>query len=213
MIKKKNLISSNVIIVIVLHLLFVGGAVFFASKEGMLGKKMQSLTVVLVPKPEPVKPVTVEKKSEIPVTSIPNKSVDVPRPAITDTPKIVNEQPSVAPSPSILPSMEFSDGAKEVITISDPIEIYKLYIENYYHSRWNRPDDINDSSFVVKARIDIDNDGNVLKVNYLNSSGDIAWDNSVKNVVEKIKTLGRTPPKGFPDHFIVQFDVIERENL
>jgi hypothetical protein len=41
----------------------------------------------------------------------------------------------------------------------------------------------------------------------LKGSGDKRWDDSVKTVIAQTKVISRPPPKGFPEKFIVRFDV------
>ena len=95
--------KRNFLIAAVLHILIIFPLVFFASREGMLGKKMQTLTVVLVPNPkvEEVKPRTEPPKVEVPKAAIPMEqpkavpqTVQAPLPAAA---------PAVAPPPQVEP--------------------------------------------------------------------------------------------------------------
>ena len=54
----------------------------------------------------------------------------------------------------------------------------------------------------------IDPKGRVTASRWLSGSGDARWDNSVKAAVPAgAQAMSRPPPKGFPEKFIVRFDV------
>lgn len=203
----KNDKKITILVVFLLHLIGILALTFFASKEGVLGKKMQALAVVLVPKSEPVKEKPVEKKIEVPVIAKEDR-MEAPKSVGVSTPKSVVVD-AVAPSAAVLPSMEFSDGAKEVKTLTDPIQLYKKYVENVYLSRWNRPEIDGDLNFVSQIQITMDERGRIVSSSYLKLSGNKEWDNSVKQTVSPITMFSKVPPKGFPSTVIIQFDVQE----
>ena len=115
--------------------------------------------------------------------------------------------PRSHPPAASLPAFEFSDGAKQVQTISDPNGIYKALIEHTLRSRWNRPEDIADDAYVAEVELSVDAKGKVTEYRWLKGSGNKRWDDSVKAVVAQTKTISRPPPKGFPEQFPVRFDV------
>src|SRR5262252_3251585 len=82
--KKKNSSKVNLTISTIVHAALVGGLVFFAAKEGLLGKKLKQLTVTMVPK---------EKKPEPPKEKPPEPKTEPPKPA--EAPR------SAAPAPKI----------------------------------------------------------------------------------------------------------------
>ena len=49
--------------------------------------------------------------------------------------------------------------------------------------------------------------GAISRTRWLNGSGEKRWDDSVKTVIAQTKVISRPPPKGFPEKFIVRFDV------
>jgi hypothetical protein len=197
--------KRNFLIAAVLHILIIFPLVFFASREGMLGKKMQTLTVVLVPKPkvEEVKPRTEPPKVEVPKAAIPMEqpkavpqTVQAPLPAAA---------PAVAPPPSEVPAISFSDGAKEVQSVTDPIQLYKAYIESHFKSQWETPQ----SDYETIVEINITPKGEVSPVGIVSNNGDKEWTKSVTDALAKVKTMSRPPPKGFPNHFQIRFDTAE----
>lgn len=210
--KKHNSSKTNLTISFIFHAALVSVLVFFAAREGILGKKLKQLTVTMVPKekkPEPPKEKPVEPKVEAP------KAAEAPK-APTPTPKMeasaapppsIAIAPVAAPSATSLPAFEFNDGAKEVQTISDPNAIYKALVEHTLRSRWNRPDGMADDDFTAEVELSVDAKGRVTETQWLKGSGDKRWDDSVKMVLAQSKTISRPPPKGFPEKFLVRFDV------
>ena len=199
-----------ILLVVVAHVVLILCVAFFASREGMLGKTMKSLTVTMMPKEKP--PEIIKPKVEEPLKSdIPHPIISTPKTETVQqlTPTIPKtELPLIMASPPAveLPAIQFSDGAKDVTTISDPIELYKTYIEHDVKSQWKRIDNINDENYVVMIELTIDNRGKIVDNKWLSGSGDTKWDSSVKDVFSKIKTLSRPPPKGFPNTFQIKFD-------
>src|SRR5258708_37717226 len=117
--KKKNSSKVNLTISTIVHAALIGALVFFAAKEGLLGKKLKQLTVTMVPKekkPEPPKEKPVEPKIEPPKTALtPKAPVEPPKAdPVAAPPASVAVAPIAAPSAASLPAFEFNDGAKEV---------------------------------------------------------------------------------------------------
>jgi TonB family protein len=210
--RKRNSSKINLIISAVFHSVLIVAVVFFAAREGMLGKKLKELTVVMVPKekkPEPPKEKPEEPKVEqAKVEETPKLSVPQPKAETVSAPPTANDAPpAVAPAAVALPSFQFSDGAHEVESISDPNGIYKALVEHTLRSRWNRPEDLADDNFVAEVEVTINPSGKVKDFRWLTGSGDTRWDNSVKAVLAQTKVISRAPPKGFPEKFTVRFDV------
>jgi TonB family protein len=211
--KKRNSSKINLTISFVFHGILILVVFFFAAREGLVGKKLKQLAVTMVPKekkPEPPKEKAPEPKAEqaktdqTPKIAIPQPKVDT---AAAPPPPAVDAAPAVAPPAASLPAFEFSDGAKEVQSISDPTGIYKALIEHTLRSRWNRPEDIADETYVAEVELSVDAKGRVTDYRWLKGSGDKRWDDSVKAVIAQTKTISRPPPKGFPEKFPVRFDV------
>jgi|ERR1044071_3191387 outer membrane biosynthesis protein TonB len=209
---KRNSSKINLTISVVFHSALVVLIVFFAAREGMLGKKLKQITVTMVPK---------EKKPEPPKAKPPEPKVEPPKPAETPKPQVASAppkteapapppsdaQPAVAPPPATLSGFEFHDGAHEVQTASDPSQIYKALVERALRSHWTRPEDIDDAQFVAEIDLAIDPAGRCKGYEWRKGSGNTRWDGSVKAALAKTATISRPPPKGFPERVLVRFDV------
>ena len=210
---KRNSSKINLTISFIFHGLLILVVFFFAAREGLVGKKLKQLAVTMVPKekkPEPPKEKPAAPKPETakadstPKMAIPQPKMDT---AAAPPPSAADAAPSVAPAAASLPAFEFSDGAKAVQTISDPNGIYKALIEHSLRSRWNRPEDMADETYVAEVEISVDAKGKVTESRWLKGSGNKRWDDSVKEVIAQTRTISRPPPKGFPQQFPVRFDV------
>ena len=209
--KKANSSKVNLTISFVFHGILILVVFFFAAREGMLGKKLKQLSVTMTreKKPEPPKEKPPEPKVETPKTEQAKMNVPQPRvdTASTPPPPAGLVPPMAAPPAVNVPEITFFDGAKTVDTISDPNGIYKALVEHSLRSRWNRPEDIADDTYVAEIELAIDSKGRVADSRWLKGSGDKRWDDSVKTVIAQTKALSRPPPKGFPEKFTVRFDV------
>jgi len=217
--KKKNSSKVNLTISTIVHSALVGALVFFAAKEGLLGKKLKQLTVTMVPKekkPEPPKEKPPEPKTEPPKPAeSPKATPQAPRMEQAAAPPPANDSPVAAPAAAIVSDFSFSDGAKANQTISDPNGIYKSIVEHAMKSHWNRDESIDDSQLVADVELEVDSKGRITDTKWISLSGNAKWDASVKSAVAQTKALSKGPPKGFPSKFIVRFDVesIKSESL
>jgi outer membrane biosynthesis protein TonB len=209
--KKRNSSKINLIVSVVFHGLIIVSVVFFAAHEGILGKRMKQLTATLVPKekpPEAPKQKPPEPKVETPkVAAVPKALTPEPPKVETAAAPPVAAPPAAAPPAVDIPTMQFTDGAKDVQSVSDPNVFYKGLVESALRLRWNRPEDMDDQNFVVDVELSVDRSGEVTGYNWVKGSGNQRWDDSVKNALAKTKSIGRTPPKNFPEKFVVRFDV------
>src|SRR5262245_2356711 len=191
--KKKNSSKVNLTISTIVHAALVGALVFFAAKEGLLGKKLKELTVTMVPKekkPEPPKEKPPEVKPQTPTT--PQKApVNVPPPkaevAAAPPPAAANA-PIAAPAAVTVPEFDF-EGGKAVETITDPHTVYKQLIEYSLRSKWQRPEDISDEKFVAEVELTIDKAGRIEDSRWVTLSGNARWDASVKAALASTKAL------------------------
>ena len=204
--KRKNSSKVNLTISFVFHALLVGALLYFAAREGLLGKKLQKISVTRVKEKPPEKP----KEPEKPKVEQPK--VETPK---MEPPKVVEEAkpaPPVAAPPVAAPpvaevsSFEF-DGGKAVNSESDPVQLYKGYLEYELRSKWNRPDNMDDDHYVAEVRVNVDKTGHLGQVVWEKGSGNARWDQSVKDVFQVVQSIDRRPPTNIPPQVTVRFDV------
>lgn len=221
---KKNSAKTNIVISVVFHVVIVAALFFFAAREGVLGTKLKEIAVVIVPKEKPPEP-----PKEIPPPRIePPKEQPIQTPQ--EPPKVVATAPppkqaapppqaptgggDAAPGPAapaaVIPAdFSFGDGAKIVETTGNaPFAYYKNFVEYTLRSNWDRPTDIADDNYTADVEVRVDGSGAILSYAMIKGSGDQRWDDSVKKAMAATKTVGRVPPKGFPQRFTIHFDVL-----
>jgi type IV secretory pathway VirB10-like protein len=210
--RKKNSPKVNLVVSGIFHAVVIGVLVFVAAREGMFGKELKKIAVTLAPKekpPEKPKEIKPEPKPETPVQAQ-TKPAEAPKlaaqPPPAATPSGAVAPPSGAPPPVALAAFDFA-GGKAVESISDPVALYKGFVEFILRSRWMRPENVADDSYVAEVELHIDSSGRIVQTTWQRGSGDARWDASVKQAVAQSMAIGRPPPKGFPDHFAVRFDV------
>jgi len=205
---KKNSSKVNLTISFIFHALLVAGLIYFAAREGYLGKKLQKISVQMVKTPPPPKPKE-PPKPETPKVE-PPKVAEAPKmePPKAEAPPPPAAPPVVAPPPSELPSFEFG-GGKAVNSESDPVQLYKGYMEYVLRDRWNRPDDIADDNFVVEVQVHVDRQGNLSDTVWEKGTGNKTWDDSVREVFRQVTAIDRPPPTNFPPAVTIRFDTEE----
>ena len=207
--KKRNSSKVNLMISFAFHALIVVVALYFAARQGLLGKQMKKISIEMVKAKPPEKP----KEPEKPKVEAPK--LEAPKP---EAPKVVEEAkaapppvsgpPTVAPPAAELPSFEF-EGGKAVETSTDPVHLYKGYLEYALRSKWQRPDNIEDDKYVAEVEVAVDGQGGISDPVWEKGSGDAKWDESVKEVFKVVKSMERPPPTNFPARVVVRFDVQE----
>lgn len=223
--KRRKVAEWSVIASTVFHGVIIALLVFFAAREGYLGKQLRTIAVTMAPKekpPEPEKPKEPEKKPETPPET---PKPEEPKPQLAATPPPTAPPPTtpnnapppattaVAPPAAALPSFAFSDGAKPVDSTSDPVQLYKGFVEFSLRSKWLRPDGIDDKAFTAEVEVRIDPVGQITGTTWKSGSGNAIWDDSVRRALAQNKALYRPPPKTFPGTFLVRFDVVEEADL
>lgn len=211
--KKRNSSKVNLVCSLVFHSALVLAVGYFAAREGMLGKTLKQITVTMAPKekkPEPPKekekpapPKVEQAKAPEPAKTVAN--VPPPR-AETAPPPVQDAAPAAAPAAAVLPDMVFDDGAKQV-QVGDANSVYKGLIEHAIRARWDRPEDMDDASFVAEVELSVSPNGELGAYRWVKGSGNNRWDNSVKAALAQTKAITTRPPKGFPPSFVVRFDV------
>ena len=145
---------------------------YFAARQGLLGKKLEKISVQLIKEKPPEKPKPPEPKIEPPKVE-PPKVVETPK--IAEPPKggraaRRSRPPVVAPANNDLPSFDFG-GGKTVETSSDPVQLYKGFIEYTLRSKWNRPEDLADDTFVAEVDVAVAKDGTLSDPQWKKGSG------------------------------------------
>jgi TonB C terminal len=202
--KKRNSSKVSLLISLAFHALLVIVMIYFAARSGLLGKQLQKISVTM----EKEKPVV--KPPEPPKVEPPKEAPKVESPKIVDAPKAqapsVIAQPTVATPAAELPSFDF-DGGKIVETSSDPVQIYRGYMEYVLHSKWHRPENMADDDYAAEIAVAVDKQGQISVPVWGKNSGDSKWDDSVKQVFNVVKSFDRPPPTNFPASVVIRFDV------
>ena len=204
----KNSSRVNLLISFIFHALLVIVLFYFAAREGLLGKKLEKISVSIVKEKPPEKPKPPEPKVEPPKVEPPK--VEVPK--ITEAPRASaphSAAPVVAPANNELPAFDF-DGGKAVETSSDPVQLYKSRMEYVFYSKWNRPEDMADDNYVAEVNVVVAHDGSLSDIKWLKGSGNAKWDQTVKDALAAVTKIDRAPPTNFPPQVIIRFDVAEQ---
>lgn len=207
--KKKNSSKVNLTISAVFHAVLVGVLLYLAAREGLLGKKMQKISVQMVKEKPPEKPKEPEKPKVEPPKQEPPK---VEPPKVAEEPKQApaTAPPVTAPPVAEVPSFEF-EGGKAVNSENDPVQLYRGYLEYELRSKWNRPDNMDDGKWVAEVGVGVDKSGNLSNVTWQKGSGNDQWDQSVKDIFKVVQSIGRRPPTNFPSQVTIRFDVQEEQ--
>jgi hypothetical protein len=205
--KPRNSSKVNLLISFTFHAALMLVLAYFAAREGLLGKQLKKISIQMVKEKPPEKPKEPEKPKVEPPKVEPPKVVETPK--IVETPKVappVTAPPTVAPPTAELPSFEFG-GGKTVETSSDPVQLYKGYMEYVLRRKWNRPEDVTDDSYTVEVEVGVDKQGRISNPIWLKGSGDAKWDETVKEVFNVVQSIDRSPPTNFPPRVTIRFDV------
>jgi len=207
--KPRNSSKVNLAISVTFHTLLITSLVYFAARQGYLGKQIQKISVEMVKEKTPEKPKEPEKpkaepsKVEMPKVETPKMVEAAPPPASVAT---VTAPPAVAPPSAELPTFEF-EGGKAVETSSDAVQVYKGFLEYAFRSKWNRPDNLADDNYVAEVDIAVSRAGDVSDPIWRKNSGDPKWDESVRKVFAAVSRLDHAPPTNFPPRVTIRFDV------
>jgi hypothetical protein len=205
--KKRNSSKVNLLISFTFHAALVLTLLYFAARQGLLGKQLKKISIEMVKEKPPEKPKEPEKpKVEPPKVVETPKPVEAPKPVETAKAPPSVAPPTVAPPAAELPSFEF-EGGKAVVSSSDPVEIYKNAVEYAFRSKWNRPENMADDSYVAEVEISVGRDGQISDPAWQKGSGDSRWDDSVHAAIAAVTSMNRPPPTNFPPRIIIRFDV------
>jgi hypothetical protein len=217
--KRRNSSKVNLLISFAFHAAIVLTLVYFAAREGLLGRQLKKIAVEMVKEKPPEKPKEPEKpKPEPPKVEPPKvepQKVAVapkaePSRAVTSPPagSSVAAPPPAAPPAVEVPSFVF-EGGKAVESVSDPVQLYKGFVEYALRSKWDRPVDVPDKDFVAEVEVSVDRTGRVSNPEWKKTSGHTRWDASVRAALAATTSISRQPPTNFPPRVLVRFDVQE----
>jgi hypothetical protein len=205
--KPKNSSKANLTISAIVHGLLIVALIYFAAREGYLGKKIQTITVTKVEekKKEPEKP---KEPPKVEPPKVEQPKVEAPK---VEAPRVAAPTvapPVVAPAAVDVAGFDFA-GGKTVLSESDPVQLYKGYLEYTLRSKWNRPENMADDNYAAEVQVNVDPQGKLSGVAWQKGSGDAKWDQTVKDVFKVVNQIDRRPPTNFPDHVTIRFDVQE----
>ena len=214
--KPRNSAKVNLLISLTFHGLIIIGLVYFAAREGLLGKQLRKIAVEMVKEKPPEKPKEPDKPKEekieppklveAPKIELPKQTAQAPPPPTDSAP------PAVAPPAVDVASFVF-EGGKTVESSSDPVQLYKGLVEYSLRSRWDRPEDLDDQSYVAEVEVTVDRAGEIANPVWKKSSGEPRWDNSVRQAIARTQNVSRPPPTNFPSRVVVRFDVVPSESI
>jgi hypothetical protein len=212
--KNRNSTRVNLVLSATFHGLIVAGLIYFAAREGYLGKTIKTISIDMVksekPKPpdkpkEPAKPNVDEPKAVEPKIQEIAKIETAPKPNAPAPPSAV-APPAFAPPPPDMPSFDF-EGGRPVLTSTDPVQLYKGLLETALRFNWDRPRDADDHTNVAEVEVAVDKAGAVTSPVWKKKSGQTQWDESVSAAIASTKKLSLPPPSNFPTRVVVRFDV------
>jgi hypothetical protein len=211
--KRRNSSRVNLTISLVFHTGIVLALVYFAAREGLLGKQMKKIAVQMVKEEKPPEKLKEpEKPKEEPPKEIPKvvqPKVEVPKEVVQAPPAAtVEAPPAIAPPAGDVAAFTF-EGGKAVQTSSDPVQLYRGLVEYALRSKWRRPPDVQDEFYVAEVEVSIDGEGQITNPKWKKGSGDTRWDDTVRQAIAATTTVNRPPPKNFPARVVVRFDVQE----
>jgi len=93
---------------------------------------------------------------------------------------------------------------------------YGLYVKMIYDRAWRPPRETGKQGAAVKARVVIGRDGRVLSARIVQPSGDPALDRSVRDCLDRVKSIGKPFPKGAKEDrraFLINFKLRAVESL
>ena len=204
--KVKNSGKVNLAISFAFHAILVVVLFYFAAREGLLGKKLEKISVEIVKKekppekPKPPEPPKIEPpKIETPKVQTPKAEVAKATPPPTAAP------PVAAPAATELPTFDFG-GGKDV-EVGTPVTIYKNKIERALYDKWDRPLDMDDDNYVDEVDVAVGQDGRLIPGQWQKQSGNARWDKTVQVALAAVPRMDSPPPTNFPPHVVIRFDV------
>jgi outer membrane biosynthesis protein TonB len=204
--QKRNSSKVNLLISFTFHALIVVVALYFAARGGLLGKQIQKISVEMIKEKPPEKPKVTDKPKVEPPKEAPKLAAAPKVEPPKEAPPSATAPPTVAPPAAELPSFEF-EGGKTVESSSDPVQLYKGLLEYAFRSKWDRPENLHDDTYVAEVGVTVDREGEITGVEWLKGSGNPVWDNSVHRAIAAMTKMDSAPPTNFPPNVVIRFDV------
>jgi TonB family protein len=204
--QKRNSSKVNLLISFTFHALIVVVGLYFAARGGLLGKQIQKISVEMIKEKPPEKPKVAEKPKVEPPKEAPKLAAAPKVEPPKEAPPSATAPPTVAPPAAELPSFEF-EGGKTVESSSDPVQLYKGLLEYAFRSKWDRPENLHDDTYVAEVGVTVDREGQITGVEWLKGSGNPVWDNSVHRAIAAMTKMDSAPPTNFPPNVVIRFDV------
>jgi len=204
--QKRNSSKVNLLISFTFHALIVVVGLYFAARGGLLGKQIQKISVEMIKEKPPEKPKVAEKPKVEPPKEAPKLAAAPKVEPPKEAPPSATAPPTVAPPAAELPSFEF-EGGKTVESSSDPVQLYKGLLEYAFRSKWDRPENLHDDTYVAEVSVTVDREGQITGVEWLKGSGNPVWDNSVHRAIAAMTKMDSAPPTNFPPNVVIRFDV------
>jgi hypothetical protein len=205
--KKRNSSKVNLLISFIFHATLVLTLLYFAARQGLLGKQLKKISIEMVKEKPPEKP---KEPAKVEPPKVEPPKVETPR--IAEAPKVsappTAAPPTVAPPAAELPSFDF-EGGNDVVSSSDPVQLYKGYMEYALRQKWNRPENMTDDTYVAEVEVSVSRQGAISDPTWVKGSGNEQWDATVRRVFDAVKNFDRPPPTNFPPRVVVRFDVQE----
>jgi hypothetical protein len=66
---------------------------------------------------------------------------------------------------------------------------------------------MDDLAYLAEVEVTMDGTGNIIGHDWKRGSGQPIWDDSVRQALRQTTKVNKTAPKGFPQRFVVRFDV------
>jgi hypothetical protein len=211
--KPRNSSKVNLLISLTFHTILVLAVFYLAARTGALGDKFKRYAISLekpAEKPkEPAKPKPVEPpKAAPPTVADPIKPVETKIAAQAPPPvATMAAPPSIAPPPAETAPFIF-EGGKLVESSSDPVQLYVGLLQRSLQLNWDRPQDMDDKSFVAEVEVAVDHAGQITDTVWKKGSGQKRWDDSIRQAVAKTHSVKSAPPPNFPSRVVVRFDVV-----
>ena len=179
--KKRNSSKVNLMISFAFHALIVLVALYFAARQGLLGKQMKKISIEMVKEKPPEKPKEPEKpKVEPPKMEPPRWSRNQSGGGSQGRAATGQRHRQWWRRRRRNCRRSNSKAARRWKPVPTRCYLYKGYLEYALRSKWQRPDNVADDNYVAEVAVTVDRTGQISNPVWEKGSGDAQWDDSVK---------------------------------